>query len=624
MKAETSRLRNHFARLQTHLMKVISKGTRLTSMPSYVVLLLCLLLTGIATHRAMSAAERESRIRFEAVTNRLVRAVNSRMETYVNGMKHTRSVFAIWPNLSRHDYHEYLKETDLHSLYPGVSSFGFVKRLSSANLVFHEAAVRAEGFPDYKVWPRGPRKEYFALVYLEPFNEKTAKAFGFDPATDPARRVAMERARDTGLASTSAMTVLRQDTDPRPQPAFTIYIPIYRDGLPLATVKQRRAALIGFVAAGFRTHHLFSAIARDFSHEQGFDFAVHEGEAAPGAEARSFYDLAAAERVQTRAIYRESIPIEVHGARWVIETRARPEFFSHSSMRFPWSVLGGGLLASLLFFLLVFGSQRYSARLLHEANSANRAKDEFLATLSHELRTPLSVILGHSELLKAGCDDPLDTAESIDAIHRNARVQSQIVNDLLDVSSIIMGKINMDRSAISVRQPVMAALETVRFGAMVKAVSLGLSLGDEDFFVYADPVRLQQVFWNLLSNSLKFTPRGGHVSIDVRRAGDACEVTITDTGLGIEPDFLPFVFDSFRQEDSGSTRRYGGLGLGLSIVAKLVRLHGGRVKAESDGRDRGARFTVSLPLVASSLVSRSRLAGVSDESRPSDMSAPAY
>jgi signal transduction histidine kinase len=288
----------------------------------------------------------------------------------------------------------------------------------------------------------------------------------------------------------------------------------------------------------------------------------------------------------------------VNGVRWTIETRTTPEFFSRASMRFPWSVFGGGLLASTLLFLLVFAAQRYSARLLDEANSANRAKDEFLATLSHELRTPLSVILGHSELLKSGSADALDTAESIDAIHRNARVQSQIINDLLDVSSIITGKVSMEKGPVSIRQPVKAALDTVRFGAMVKSITIGLDFGDEDLFVHGDPIRLQQVFWNLISNAVKFTPRSGHIGIEIRGNGETCEVAISDTGQGIAPEFMPYVFDSFRQEDGGTTRRFGGLGLGLSIVSKLVRLHGGTVRVSSAGRDLGSRFTVVLPLVA--------------------------
>jgi PAS domain S-box-containing protein len=231
-----------------------------------------------------------------------------------------------------------------------------------------------------------------------------------------------------------------------------------------------------------------------------------------------------------------------------------------------------------------------------EAERASRMKDEFLATLSHELRTPLNAILGWSQILRSGLRRPEDLAEGIDVIERNARAQTQIIEDLLDMSRIISGKIRLDVQRLGLAKIVGAAVETLRPTAEAKGVRLQVVLDPLAGPVSGDPNRLQQVFWNVLTNAVKFTPRGGRVQVLLERVDSHVEVSVIDTGEGIPPEFLPFVFERFRQADASTTRRHGGLGLGLSIVKQLVELHGGTVRAKSGGVGLGATFTVSLPL----------------------------
>lgn len=235
-----------------------------------------------------------------------------------------------------------------------------------------------------------------------------------------------------------------------------------------------------------------------------------------------------------------------------------------------------------------------NAKLLSEAQSVNRVKDEFLATLSHELRTPMNVILGYSELLQDE-DLPAHVLEHADAIHRNAKAQNQLIADLLDISAIITGKLNFQPSRISGSDAVRAAVENIRFSAETKGVHLVTDV-DNGCQIYGDPTRIQQIIWNLLSNAVKFTPRGGRVLVRNFSEGTKCTVVVQDSGIGIDSEFLPYVFDRFRQEDSGSSRRFGGLGLGLSIVRQLVELHGGSIRVESGGKNQGSTFTFSLPL----------------------------
>ncbi len=227
---------------------------------------------------------------------------------------------------------------------------------------------------------------------------------------------------------------------------------------------------------------------------------------------------------------------------------------------------------------------------------ANQAKDQFLAVLSHELRTPLQAILGWARLLRTGTLDSAGAGRALDVIERNARVQTQLIDDLLDVSRIVTGKLRLDVRPVDLVFVVEAAIEAVRGLADAKAIRLDVVLDPSASRVTGDPDRLQQVVWNLLSNAIKFTPEEGRVEIRLDQLEAVARITVTDTGMGISPDFLPYVFDRFRQAEIPGARAHGGLGLGLAIVRHFVELHGGAVRAESGGEGRGARFTVELPL----------------------------
>jgi signal transduction histidine kinase/ActR/RegA family two-component response regulator len=231
-----------------------------------------------------------------------------------------------------------------------------------------------------------------------------------------------------------------------------------------------------------------------------------------------------------------------------------------------------------------------------EAERAGRIKDEFLATLSHELRTPLNAILGWAQLLTHGRNDPKTLDEGLEVIERNARVQTQIISDLLDMSRIISGKVRLDMQKVDPGAMIQAAVDAVRPSADVKGVHLRVLIDSLAGPVTADPSRLQQVVWNLVSNSIKFTPPGGKIEVRLERVNSHLEITVVDTGEGIDPAFLPHVFERFRQADASSTRSHGGLGLGLSIVKQLIEMHGGTVRAKSPGVGKGSTFIVLLPV----------------------------
>lgn len=235
-----------------------------------------------------------------------------------------------------------------------------------------------------------------------------------------------------------------------------------------------------------------------------------------------------------------------------------------------------------------------------DAEQANRTKDEFLATLSHELRTPLTAILGWSHLVRTGSLDKSQLNRAIETIERNARSQSQLIDDLLDVSRIITGKLQLEPTQIDVSAVVESAIDAARPSFEAKNIRFKTSMASKGCVVAGDANRLQQIFWNLFSNAIKFTPEGGSVRVEVKEKKQHVWVAVSDSGSGITAEFLPYIFDRFRQADGSTTRMHGGLGLGLSIVKHLVQLHGGNVEVKSDGKDKGSTFIVTLPLVSSS------------------------
>jgi signal transduction histidine kinase len=230
------------------------------------------------------------------------------------------------------------------------------------------------------------------------------------------------------------------------------------------------------------------------------------------------------------------------------------------------------------------------------AEELSRLKDEFLATMSHELRTPLNAIFGWITLLRTGRLDEATQVRALETIERNARAQKRLVEDLLDVSRIVTGKLGLELADVAPLRVLQGAIATMQPAAEAKEVSIVPALGEVTGVIRGDPARLQQVVCNLLSNAIKFTAPGGRIDVELAMSGDQAQISVADTGQGIKPEFLPHVFERFRQEDGSIVRRHGGLGLGLAIVHHLVELHSGTVEAQSDGEGCGSRFIVRLPL----------------------------
>lgn len=244
-----------------------------------------------------------------------------------------------------------------------------------------------------------------------------------------------------------------------------------------------------------------------------------------------------------------------------------------------------------------------------EAETANRMKDEFLATVSHEIRTPLNAIIGWSHLLRSGRLDAATAARAVETIDRNAKSQAQLIEDILDVSRMITGKLRLNTEPVDIASVINAAIDSVQLAIDSRELHLEVTLDPLARHTMGDANRLQQIVWNLLANAIKFTPSGGRIEVKVERANDNLQLSVSDTGQGIGASFLPFIFDRFRQADGTTTRQHGGLGLGLAIVRHLVELHGGTIKADSAGEGRGSTFTIKLPLAPQRTSHRKKTTG---------------
>jgi signal transduction histidine kinase/ActR/RegA family two-component response regulator len=299
------------------------------------------------------------------------------------------------------------------------------------------------------------------------------------------------------------------------------------------------------------------------------------------------------------------LPLRIHG-----ENSGTLVFYYHQSHLFSPTEVRVGMALANLSASAISTTELYEEqqRLRAEAESANRIKDEFLAVLSHELRTPLNPILGWTKLLRGGKLEPAKVDLALETIERNAKLQTQLIEDLLDVSRILQGKITLTAHPVNLISVIHAAIETVRLAAEAKSIHIQTFLDSTVGSVLGDQNRLQQVVWNLLSNAVKFTPPGGQVEIKLEQVADQAQIRVSDTGRGIAPEFLAYIFDYFRQADSTTTRIFGGLGLGLAIARHLVELHGGMIQAASAGENQGATFVIRLPLWQATTSSQDSLA----------------
>ncbi|HYK04741.1 MAG TPA: CHASE domain-containing protein [Thermoanaerobaculia bacterium] len=576
-----------------------SRGTGDRALP-WFVLGVFVILTIAATTYVWNTTRAADRARFENAVQATSDAISSRLGTYVNVLTGTRGLVVANPAIPRDALRGYIRSLNVHRRYPGVQGLGVTIRIPASSIPELEAEMRSGGYPEFRVWPsvdgpRAGRDEVTAIVLLEPQDRRNRAAMGYDMSTDPARREAMDRSRDTGRPAASAPVVLVQEIDERKQNGFLIFTPLYATGTTPPTLQQRRDALVGFIYAPFRAADLFTGIFGTQERPE-VAFRITDGD-------QLLYET---EDLPENPRFTQLRRAQVAGRQWTIRWLSRREGYGVALLSAAGTFAGGMIIAALLFTLVrvqmrARDQAEATAERLRESEAAlqraNVAKDEFLATLSHELRTPMTAIMGWSQML--GEDEELDRdteSMAIEAIRKSASVQAQLIDDLLDVSRITAGKMKIECEPVEVGPVMSAAVATMRSAADAKNISLKEEIAP-GVSVNGDERRLQQIVWNLLANAVKFTPEGGKVAVALRQEEREAVIEVRDNGQGIEPEFMPHIFERFRQADSSTTRPHMGLGLGLAIVRHLVELHGGTISAESQGSGRGSTFRVRIPLL---------------------------
>jgi signal transduction histidine kinase/CheY-like chemotaxis protein len=576
-----------------------------------------LVTAGVAWLLADLALERQ-RQEFLAASRQAKAAVLTKVETSVALLRGTAGLFASSESpVTVRAFHDYVDRLALRERYPGILGIGFAQRIHAGDEEEISKRMREQGQRDFHVWPEESPDLRTTITLLEPLDVRNRAAIGYDMATNPVRREAMDRARDSGHVEASAIVELVQEIDRNRQPGFLLYLPVYVEGEMPGTVAKRRELLLGFAYSPIRTVDFLSS-AFDYEREPSVDMAVYHGR--EPRDASLLYRRGATEG-ELRLERSETVDVE--GQPWTFRFRSRRTWLH--SLVLPAFVAAAGLALSALLAVLVGRERRARSQAQGaleaeraaraEAERANRMKDEFLATLSHELRTPLHAILGWTTLLRLPGLAEEKRRQGVDVIERNARAQSRLIDDLLDMNRIASGKLTLDIQRHDLRTVVEDAVRSMRPQFDAKGVRLRAAPGDAPCVVNGDAARLAQVVGNLLSNAAKFTPAGGQVEVALTRDGESARVAVRDTGEGIEPAFMERIFERFAQADASSARRHGGLGLGLSIVRQLVSMHGGSIRVESEGAGKGTTFEVTLPLAGESDAPAPRAARADDTAR---------
>jgi signal transduction histidine kinase len=558
----------------------------------FTVLVLGCVLTATAVTTIATRQEVATASAFRADTLAVQRVTQVQLDTAVAVTHAAAALLAASPEINFREFRAFVSGLQLREQYVGVDGIGFAQRVAAGGLRAFVRSAALDGIADLKVRPEGSRAEYFPAVLLEPPDKDNAAAIGFDLGTEPGELDAMRRACDSNAPAVTELLASNPLAGRRVR-EFVLYLPIYRRGAPVASIEERRRALVGFVFSRLRPDVIFSdSIAA--AKVRYLEIAIYDSTKDTDAPLVSSGD--------GRGPVQSSATLSIGGRQWLLvasSRQANPAALPPEAQRI---FVVGALLSLLLFALMRAQVRAWQTAERHaaELRAADRAKDEFLAVLSHELRTPLNAMLGWLSMLRNGSVREDRWAHALDIIDRNARTQAQLIDDLLEVSRILMGKMRLDKRPLSVVPAITAVVDSLRPVAEAKGVALhGVDLSDGDSFVVsADIGRFAQIITNLVANGVKFTQPGGAVWVNVEADGENAKISVRDAGIGIAPEFLPYVFDRFRQADASPTRAYSGLGMGLAIVRDLVRLHGGRIEAYSGGLNQGALFVVTLPLIS--------------------------
>jgi len=572
------------------------------------MLLISLAATLWAWRSNQKQAFERARTRFHNEVERTRRAILFRLEVYEDGLYGTRSLFEANGDVTREVFREYIENLKLEQRYPGIQGIGFSQYLKPEELNAHIAAVRREGFPNYTVRPEGDREEYTSIVYLEPFDWRNQRAFGYDMFSEPVRQKAMEYARSTGTTAVSGKVILVQETNTDVQPGFLMYLPLYRKGVPLETAEQRRSALRGYIYSPFRVGDLLKELIQERPPLATFEFYAGE---TTDPESLMYRMQASASAASSRLT--ELSRFEVGGQTWTLRFFSSPEFDALVSENTNQFILPAGLAISFLLFgitISIAQTERRALRLADEITARLRESERsilalneeltdalyrseklaitgrLMATVAHEINNPLEALMNLLYVLQTlPPGDP-----------RAKEYVRQAQDQLAILSNISRQTLAPYRAAgFPVATNISELLDDVLSVFRAKLMALNIQVERQyppSVQVTIYPSELRQVFTNLLANALDAMDRGGRLAIAVESRNEEVAVSISDNGCGIAPERMQSIFEPFF-----TTKGDKGVGVGLWIVKTILSKLGGTIDVQSStaAHDHGTKFTVVVP-----------------------------
>jgi signal transduction histidine kinase len=586
----------------------------------YLVLAVSIILTLGITYIFYRSALSKDYVRFNTNVSRIQNTVESRIGLYIVLLKSGRGFIEGNEILRRRDFANFVKSLELEKNYKGVQGIGYTKVFKPEEKQALIERMRSEGFPDFKVFPDTERETYQSIIFLEPLDERNKAAIGFDMSTEEKRRVALTRAAETGEAAATSQITLLQETIPDIQKGFLIYLPIYKGGILPETVEARRENLRGFIYSPFRAGNFLNEI-HGSTNINDLKIKIYDGAAVPEnlLAVSNFTDTDSPTPAINEQLLTQS-QINAAGRNWTIEYETLPAFNAQSSIGWTPLIFLGGTAFSLIMFGLTYWEaaarakvQRIAGELYESENqkrkllikeqearksaeSANRAKDEFISVISHELRTPLNAIAGWSRILRASHISGDKRRTALEKIEKNLRHQTELIDDMINYSQMIAESSEMKEQNIVVSKLFDEVFDELKPAAEEKNIALEKHNLLNGCVITCDKQKMKTLFGNILSNAVKFTPEGGKITADLDHTESDIELVVQDTGVGIKREFLPHIFEQFRQADSTTTRRHGGIGLGLAISKHIVKLHHGTIEAKSEGEGEGTTIVVKIPL----------------------------
>jgi len=590
------------------------------------VIVLGLAFTIVGSSITRAAADRLNEQVFTAICDETATRIENRVRADILMLHGGIGFMKASDDVSRSQWEAYAMATGSNEWFPGIQGFGYAKLVPRRGLAAHEEAVRAEGFPTYRVWPDGDRPSYAPILYLEPFSGRNLRAFGFDLLSEEQRRVALETARDEGKPAMTGKVELVQETSVDVQAGILILLPLYRSGMPVDSVAQRRLAIQGWVYCPIRMNDFMTGLMPELGMQYGghMRLRIHDGDTTGAMGLLFDSDKQELGKPQQAARFTTKLPIDVAGRHWTLEYSQSFTNVFASEYRSIGLVLGGGILVTLLTAWLVlsllntnYTAHRLARRLnrkvleLNEglekrvsertaelekakslAESASAAKSEFLSSMSHELRTPMNSILGFGQLLER--DDSLkpSQADFVQEILKAGRHLLELINEVLDLSRIDTGRIELSFETVGCREIAEEALALLAPMAETRGIVFHNGIGAAAS-VKADRFRLKQILVNLVSNAVKYNHEGGSVELRAESTDEGVRIDVRDSGCGIPEEKMGELFSPFNRlgREVGEIE---GTGIGLVISKRLVQSMGGNIGAESVEGE-GSRFWVLLP-----------------------------